>query len=56
MEDSGAGIAVLVYGGLWGVRLKPVSLVEEWNLDSPQQWGEPYLSLADPKDLVYEDR
>ena len=56
VEDSGAGIAVLVYGGLWGVRLKPVSLVEEWNLDSPQQWGEPYLSLADPKDLVYEDR
>jgi len=55
VEDSGAGITYLVYGGLWGVRLKPLSAEEDWNLESPRQWGEPYLSLAEAKDLIYAD-
>ena len=53
VEDSGAGLTNLVYGGIWGIRLKPVSVDEEWSLESPNQWGETYLSLADPDDLVY---
>lgn len=55
VEDSGAGLAHLVFGGIWGLRLKPVALAEDWSLDSPHQWGEPYLSLADAKDLVFAD-
>ena len=55
VEDSGAGLAHLVYGGIWGVRLKPVTIDEEWNLESRHQWGEPYLSLADAKDLRFAD-
>lgn len=55
VEDSGAGVTFLVYGGLWGVRLKPVLLAEDWNLESAGQWGEPYLSLSDPGDLIYAD-
>jgi len=55
VEDSGAGLTHLVYGGIWGIRLKPVALREEWSLDSRNQWGEPYLSLADPKDIVLEE-
>lgn len=55
VEDSGAGLTHLVYGGIWGVRLKPVALAEDWNLDSPNQWGEPYLSLAEAKDLRFAD-
>jgi len=55
VEDSGAGLTCLVFGGLWGLRLKPVSLKENWALESPNQWGEPYLSLADPRDLIYAD-
>jgi hypothetical protein len=55
IEDSGAGLAFLVFGGIWGVRLRPVALSEDWNLESPNQWGEPYLSLADQKDLIYQD-
>jgi hypothetical protein len=55
VEDSGAGLTHLVFGGIWGVRLKPVSLQEEWSLESHNQWGEPYLSLADPRDIVSED-
>jgi hypothetical protein len=55
VEDSGAGITHLIYGGIWGVRLKPVVLTEDWDLESPNQWGEPYLSLADAKDIRYEE-
>jgi hypothetical protein len=55
VEDSGAGLTHLVFGGMWGVRLKPVVLQEEWSLDSLHQWGEPYLSLADPNDVVGEE-
>jgi hypothetical protein len=54
VEDSGAGLTHLVYGGIWGIRLKPVTLAEDWSLESPNQWGEPYLSLADMKDVVFE--
>ncbi len=55
VEDSGAGLTNLVFGGIYGIRLKPVSVEEAWSLESPNQWGEPYLSLADPKDIVYDD-
>ncbi len=55
VEDSGAGLTNLVYGGIYGIRLKPVSAEEEWSLESRNQWGEPYLSLADAKDIVYEE-
>lgn len=56
IEDSGAGLATLVYGGIHGIRLKPVDLDEEWSVESRNQWGEPYLSLADPRDVVYEEQ
>jgi hypothetical protein len=55
VEDSGAGAAYVVFGGCWGIRLKPVSLEEDWALESPNQWGEPYLSLADSRDIRYAD-
>lgn len=54
VEDSGAGLTYLVFGGLWGIRLKPVVLAEEWSLQSARQWGEPYLSLADAKDIRFD--
>ena len=55
VEDSGAGVSYLVFGGLWGIRLNPVGLHENWSLESRDQWGEPYLLLADAKDLVFEE-
>lgn len=55
VEDSGAGLTNLIFGGIWGIRLKPVSLAENWSLASANQWGEPYLSLADSNDIRYED-
>ena len=47
VSDSGQARAHLVYGGDWGVRLRPVGLDEEWDLASPNQFGEPYLILLD---------
>ncbi|MBI4003183.1 MAG: hypothetical protein HY348_15550 [Nitrospira defluvii] len=55
VEDSGSGLAHLVYGGLYGLRFRPLHLDEPWSLVSPQQWGEAYLSLADARDLRYAE-
>lgn len=55
VEDSGAGLAHLVYGGLYGLRFKPLYPDEPWSLDSPHQWGEAYLSLSSERDLHYSD-
>jgi hypothetical protein len=55
VEDSGAGLAHLVYGGLYGLRLRPIHSDEPWSLASPNQWGEAYLSLASDRDLRYTD-
>ena len=52
VEDSGVGVAYLVFGGAWGIRLCPVERACSWSLDDPDQWGEPYLVLTDSHDLV----
>ncbi len=52
VEDSGAALSYLVYGGDWGVRFKPAGLDEPWSAASPRQFGEPYLLLAEESDLV----
>lgn len=55
VEDSGAGTVVLVFGGNWGIRLRPIEIEEEWSLDSARQWGEAYLLLADQRDVRFSD-
>lgn len=50
VDDSGSGNAYLVYGGDWGVRLRPLT-AQEWRIDAPDQWGETHLVLADAEDL-----
>jgi hypothetical protein len=55
VEDSGAGLSHLIYGGLYGLRFKPLESAEPWSLESPHQWGETYLSLASDRDLRYAD-
>ncbi len=51
VEDSGSGFTHLVYGGLYGLRLKPLTSAAPWSLDDPAQWGEAYLSLSSDRDL-----
>jgi hypothetical protein len=54
VEDSGAGTVYLVWGGNWGLRLKPAGHEGPWSLDDASQWGEPYLLMADARDLRFE--
>jgi hypothetical protein len=55
VEDSGAGLTQLIYGGIYGLRFKPINVEEPWSLESQHQWGEAYLSLASDRDLRYAD-
>ena len=45
VEDSGEGVAMLVYGGDDGIRLSPAAVDGDWDLDDPRQWGEACLLL-----------
>ena len=45
-EDSGEGVVLLIYGGPWGIRLRPEGEREEWDLTRGSQWGEPCLMLG----------
>ena len=51
VDDSGDGVAILVYGGNAGLRLRPAGSAGSWRLDDPQQWGVSYLILADANDI-----
>ncbi len=53
VEDSGAGFAYLVFGGICGIRLKPVGVEEQWSVESSRQWGESHLLLSDINDLRF---
>ncbi|HET8721265.1 MAG TPA: hypothetical protein VFM24_04515 [Nitrospira sp.] len=55
VEDSGSGLAYLVYGGIYGLRFKPLPVDEPWNLESHHQWGETHLLLSSERDLRYSD-
>ena len=55
VEDSGSGLTHLVYGGVYGLRFRPLDIDGRWSLESPHQWGETYLSLASDRDLRYAD-
>jgi hypothetical protein len=56
VEDSGEGICYLVYGGLWGLRLKDPACSHAWGVDDEaDQWGEGFLLLpSDGADLRFE--
>ena len=52
VSDSGSGIGYLIYGGAWGIRLKPRGLTETWNLQSKNQQGEAYMIYGEESDLI----
>ena len=51
VDDSGEGVAFLLYGEDAGLRLKPADPHAPWRLDDPQQWGEPFIILTDLDDV-----
>lgn len=52
VSDSGQAVVYLVYGGDWGVRMKPAGDNHDWDVGNSNQWGEPCLMLTDKADLL----
>jgi hypothetical protein len=51
--DSGSGQALMIYGGDYGVRMRPTNSMSEWSLESDDQIGEPYLLLRTSVELIF---
>jgi len=51
VDDSGEGIAFLLYGGDAGLRFRPSFPQAAWSLDDPTQWGEPFRIISDINEL-----
>lgn len=52
VEDSSEGSAYLVFGGDYGLRLRPDDSTAAWSLDAADQFGETHLVLADLEDVI----
>ena len=52
VEDSSEGSAYVIYGGDWGLRLRPYQSDEPWSMGDSAQFGETHLVLADREDLT----
>lgn len=55
VDDSGEGLAILVYGGESGLRFKPAGSATSWSMDDPKQWGVPFLLMANEDNTVTYD-
>jgi len=54
ITDSGAGFAYLIFGGAWGIRLRPKAYGHEpWDLLNRHQWGEPFKIYGKEEDILY---
>ena len=53
ISDSGAAFGFLIFGGAWGIRLKPKHSQEAWSLQSQNQKGEAYIVSAEEADIIY---
>ncbi|MGP0566242.1 MULTISPECIES: hypothetical protein [unclassified Nitrospina] len=55
VEESGDGVALLIYGGTGGLRLKGLDDESAWDLHSAHQWGETHLVYPKDAFIVYKD-
>lgn len=55
VSDSGQAVVHLVFGGDWGIRMKPANSTVDWSIDDPEQFGEPYIMLLDASAIILED-
>ena len=56
VDDSGEGVAFLIYGRDAGIRLRPAGSGQPWQLDHPQQMGLPFIITTDVGDLKFASR
>lgn len=55
VEESEDGMALLIYGGSGGIRMKPLEDPSEWKLGTPNQNGETHLVYPLDCFIVYKD-
>ena len=55
VEESGDGVAMLIYGGSGGVRMKPLEDESQWDTESTNQWGDTHLVYPADCFIVYKD-
>ncbi len=55
VDDSGEGLAILIYGGSAGLRCRPLDSRQPWGLTDPRQWGLPFLLTADTGDIQFDE-
>ena len=55
VDDSGEGVAWLLFGGDAGLRFKPPGADAPWAIENRRQWGEPFLLLTDLTDVRLSD-
>jgi len=55
VEESGDGVALLIYGGSGGIRMKPLEDESPWDSTAPMQWGESHLVYPQDSFIVYKD-
>lgn len=55
VEESGDGMALLVFGGSGGIRMKDLEDESEWNCHNPNQWSETHLVYPADSFIVYKD-
>ena len=54
IADSSDGIAYMIYGGAWGIRIRPAKFRgESWDLTNRRQWGEPFKVYGKKEDILY---
>jgi len=56
IEESGDGLALLIYGGSGGIRLKRLEDESAWDVSSTNQWGETHLIYPHDSFIVYKDQ
>lgn len=54
IADSGAGFAWIIFGGVWGIRLRPRESEEgPWDFQNKNEWGEPFKIYGEEKDIIF---
>ncbi len=56
IEESGDGIALLIYGGTGGIRMKMLEDESDWDVHASTQWGESHLIYPKDSFIVYADQ
>ncbi len=55
IEESGDGVALLIFGGSGGIRMKSIDDDSKWDADNSDQWSESHLVYPRDSVVTYSD-